>query len=71
MIVDELDHWETTRGLAHLLDIPTGTVRRWAHEDRWRGRGTRRHRLWNYEDAQRSYDRRRVALDSKLDQQRT
>ena len=51
----------TTKDLATLLHVSVGTVRRWASEDRWVAYGTRRHRLWDYNEAQESADRRAPA----------
>jgi len=45
--------------LSQLLRVPIGTLKRWAHEDDWRrldGRPSRYH----HDDAQRSYDARRL-----------
>lgn len=67
---EEIDHWETTAGISTLFRVPAGTVYRWASEDRWRRRGTRRNRRWNVEDAQESHDRRRAQLDNAADQHR-
>jgi hypothetical protein len=47
-----------TEAIAVRYGVATGTIRRWAHEDRWPAHGTRRHRLWSLADAQAAYDRR-------------
>ena len=57
----ELPILVTTKDLATLLHVSVGTVRRWASEDRWVAYGTRRHRLWDYNEAQESADRRAPA----------
>lgn len=57
----ELPILVTTSDLATLLHVATGTVRRWASEDRWTPYGTRRNRLWDYNEAQESHDRRAAA----------
>ena len=47
-----------TASVAYLFDVAVGSVRRWASEDGWTPYGTRRHRLWDLNQAQASYDRR-------------
>ena len=47
-----------TAAIARHYGVAPGTVRWWAHMDRWHPYGTRRYRLWNLWDAQASYDRR-------------
>lgn len=44
--------------IARHYGVAEGTIRRWAHEDRWQPYGTRRRRLWNLTEVQRSYVRR-------------
>lgn len=47
-----------TVAIARHYGVATGTVRRWASEDRWQPHGTRRHRLWSLAAAQASWERR-------------
>ena len=54
----ELPILVTTHDLATLLHVAPGTVRRWASEDQWTAYGTRRQRLWDFNEAQESADRR-------------
>lgn len=53
------DAWLTAAQLSELLRVPIGTVWRWAHEDEWR-RVDRRPRRYHHDDAQKSYDSRRL-----------
>lgn len=57
----ELPILVTTADLATLLHVAAGTVRRWASEDHWTAYGTRRNRLWDWNEAQESSDRRASA----------
>lgn len=47
-----------TEAIAVHYKVSTGTIRRWACEDRWHRYGTRRQRLWNLTEAQRSWEKR-------------
>jgi len=44
--------------------VAVGTVHRWASEDGWRPYGTRQRRLWDLNEAQHSYKKRRPELDN-------
>lgn len=44
--------------IAKHYGVAEGTIRRWASEDHWHPYGTRRHRLWDLTQAQRSYEQR-------------
>ncbi|MGH3847064.1 MAG: hypothetical protein ACRDS0_37435 [Pseudonocardiaceae bacterium] len=50
----------STADASHLFGVPVGTLRRWAHEDRWTPHGTSRYRRWDYAAVQASHDRRRA-----------
>jgi uncharacterized protein YjcR len=55
-----------TAAVAFHFGVSPGTIRRWAHEHRWHPYGTRRHRLWSLDEAQRTRDeqkRRRAERD--------
>ena len=54
--------------IARHYKVAAGSVRRWASEDRWKPYGTRHRRLWDLNDAQVSYERRRR---SRLDKSST
>jgi hypothetical protein len=54
----------TTADAAKLFKVPTGTLLRWAHEDRWPRDKRIRPRLWDFDKVQASYDRRRASLTS-------
>lgn len=47
-----------TEALALHYGVATGTIRRWASEDRWHRYGTTRHRQWSMTEAQTSWERR-------------
>ena len=49
--------------LAATFRIPTSTLRRWAVEDGWTRYGSRYRRLYQVEDATRSYTQRRSLTD--------
>lgn len=57
------DSWLTAAQISELLRIPIGTVWYWAHEDEWR-RQDRRPKRYHHDDAQRSYDSRRLEVAS-------
>lgn len=52
-----------TAAIAVHYGVAVGTVRRWASEDEWLPMGTRRHRLWDLNQAQDSYDKRHPRED--------
>lgn len=49
----------STKDIAQILGVPTGTLYRWAHEDQWTRYGVRNRRRWDFNEAQASHDRRR------------
>jgi hypothetical protein len=51
--------WMTAAQLSELLRVPVGTVWYWAHEDDWR-RLDRRPKRYHHDDAQASYEARRL-----------
>jgi len=53
-----------TASVAYLFDVAVGTVRRWASEDGWTPYGTRRHRVWDLNQAQASHDRRHPPVEN-------
>ena len=59
---DRVLPWLTGPQLAALWRVPVGTVKRWAHEDRWPRTLTRPTR-YDPEAAQDGHDRRRAGLD--------
>lgn len=48
-----------TEALAVYLGVPVGTIRYWAHTDRWTPHGTTRTRRWELDQARTSYRTRR------------
>lgn len=56
------DPWTDYALLSQQLDVPVGTLHRWAHEDSWATAGTRGRRLVSRADAIASYQRRRGGL---------
>ena len=53
------ESWLTSSQLSALWSVPLGSVWRWAHEDTWR-RLDRRPKRYHLDDAQRSFDTRRL-----------
>jgi len=53
--------WWTAAELAKLYRVPTGTIYRWASEDKWRRSRRGQQVRYHGGDAQRSFDRRRLA----------
>lgn len=51
----------STADAARIFRVPTGTLRRWAHEDSWTPHSSPRWRRWELDQVQASYDRRRAA----------
>ena len=51
----------STQDISMIYGVPTGTVHRWASEDRWTRYGTRQRRRWDLEEVQTSLDRRRAS----------
>lgn len=47
-----------TAAIAKHYGVAPGTIRYWASEDGWHPYGTRRHRQWDLNQAQASYDKR-------------
>lgn len=45
-----------TEAVAEFYGVKPGTVRSWASRYGWTPYGTRRHRLWDLNEAQASYD---------------
>lgn len=56
-----------TAALARHFGVAAGTIRRWACQDTWPKYGTRRQRLWNLLDAERSHTTRHADDDDLLD----
>lgn len=54
-----------TEALAVHYGVATGTIRRWASEDRWQPHGTRRCRQWSLTDAQTSWEARNPPMSTR------